>query len=133
VLRCERRVEVIAAAVAPEPGRRGSRPRRDGAPAAIALGSEGAALFERLRTLRKQVADAQGVPPYVVFNDASLREMAARRPIDGAAFAAIAGVGTHKLAQYGPAFTAAIRAFQYAQAADVEDGDDPLDEGPHAV
>src|SRR6266478_1376684 len=42
---------------------------------------EGSALFERLRALRKHLADAHGVPPYVVFHDATLREMVERRPL----------------------------------------------------
>ena len=47
----------------------------------------------------------------VVFSDASLRQMAQREPITLSDFAAISGVGDRKLAQYGPAFTAAIRDF----------------------
>jgi ATP-dependent DNA helicase RecQ len=70
------------------------------------------ALFEQLRALRKRLADAQGVPPYVVFSDASLREMAARRPCSDGAFLAIPGVGARKLAQYGPAFLELIAAFE---------------------
>ena len=67
------------------------------------------ALFERLRALRKQLADAQGVPPYVIFSDATLREMAAGRPSTLAAFRRIAGVGDVKLERYGNTFLEAIR------------------------
>lgn len=65
-------------------------------------------LFSRLRTLRKRLADQQGVPPYVVFGDASLAEMAATQPRDPQTFLAINGVGQRKLEQYGSAFIEAI-------------------------
>jgi ATP-dependent DNA helicase RecQ len=69
----------------------------------------GDALFERLRLLRKQLADTQGLPPYVIFHDATLREMVARRPQTLSQFAGIRGVGEGKLARYGPEFIAALR------------------------
>jgi ATP-dependent DNA helicase RecQ len=75
------------------------------------------ALFERLRVLRKQLADDQGVPPYVVFSDATLREMSARQPITLQAFRRIGGVGDVKLARYGAAFLEALRSFGAADAA----------------
>ncbi len=62
------------------------------------------ALFEKLRRLRKELADAAGVPPFVVFGDKTLIEMAAFRPKDEAALLAIHGVGARKLETYGPAF-----------------------------
>jgi ATP-dependent DNA helicase RecQ len=65
-------------------------------------------LFERLRALRKRLADEHGVPPYVVFHDATLREMSARRPLTLDAFAELPGVGQAKLARYGDQFIAAI-------------------------
>ena len=68
-------------------------------------------LFERLRRLRKQLADAQSVPPYVVFNDSSLKLMAQQQPQTIADFGEISGVGAHKLAQYGEQFVSEIRAF----------------------
>jgi len=61
-------------------------------------------LFQRLRTLRKQLADAEGVPPYVVFGDATLAEMAAVQPTDKQALLQVNGVGQRKLARYGDAF-----------------------------
>jgi ATP-dependent DNA helicase RecQ len=66
-------------------------------------------LFERLRALRKQLADTQGLPPYVIFHDATLREMAARRPRTLDEFAGIRGVGQGKLARYGQQFIEALR------------------------
>jgi ATP-dependent DNA helicase RecQ len=67
-------------------------------------------LFESLRQLRKRMADEQGVPPYVIFSDATLREFAVHRPRTLAAFRAISGVGDVKLERYGEAFTSAICA-----------------------
>ncbi|HUP51735.1 MAG TPA: HRDC domain-containing protein, partial [Longimicrobiales bacterium] len=61
-------------------------------------------LFERLRTLRKALADSQGVPAYIVFSDKVLREMAARRPSGAAELLAVPGVGPAKLERYGEAF-----------------------------
>ena len=65
-------------------------------------------LFEDLRTLRKRLADAQAVPPYVVFGDVSLRHMAAAYPQSMEEFSQISGVGRLKLEQYGPEFLKAI-------------------------
>lgn len=79
------------------------------------------ALFERLRLLRKKLADEQGVPPYVVFGDASLREMSARQPDNADSFADISGVGARKLARYGPAFVELIRQFRQETGAASED------------
>ncbi|MGB1126149.1 MAG: DNA helicase RecQ [Phycisphaeraceae bacterium] len=66
-------------------------------------------LFESLRGLRKQLADKQGVPPYVVFGDKSLRQMAATKPTDDESFLAISGVGQTKLDKYGESFMSLIR------------------------
>ena len=61
-------------------------------------------LFERLRALRKRLADEQRVPAYVVFSDATLAEMAARAPRTPADLLEISGVGQAKLERYGDAF-----------------------------
>jgi ATP-dependent DNA helicase RecQ len=66
-------------------------------------------LFEKLRELRRDLARAQGVPPYVVFNDATLREMAAFRPETLSGLGQISGVGAKKLETYGEDFLAVIR------------------------
>jgi ATP-dependent DNA helicase RecQ len=66
-------------------------------------------LFERLRALRKRLADANGLPPYVIFHDSTLREMAEHMPLDLDQFAALPGVGQAKLARYGEQFIAAVR------------------------
>jgi len=89
----------------------GTAPNGSGASA-----PEGSALFERLRALRKHLADAHGVPPYVVFHDATLREMVERRPLTLDQFADLPGVGEAKLARYGDQFIAAI-AEHFSQTA----------------
>jgi ATP-dependent DNA helicase RecQ len=61
-------------------------------------------LFDALRLRRKRLADADGVPPYVIFGDATLAEMAAKMPTDEAALLAISGVGKHKLQRFGSEF-----------------------------
>jgi ATP-dependent DNA helicase RecQ len=71
---------------------------------------ENSSLFLRLKNLRKELADVQRVPPYVIFPDRSLHEMASVRPTDREGFLAISGVGESRLAKYGPVFMDAIRA-----------------------
>jgi ATP-dependent DNA helicase RecQ len=65
-------------------------------------------LFDRLRALRKRLADAQRVPAYVVFSDAALAEMAARKPRTREELLEVSGVGKTKLERYGEAFLAVI-------------------------
>jgi len=69
------------------------------------------ALFEELRRVRKQIADRDGVPPYVVFGDASLAEMAAQLPTSASEMMAVSGVGQVKLQRYGQTFIQAINGF----------------------
>ena len=66
------------------------------------------ALFERLRGLRKQLADERGVPPYIVFSDVALRQMARHYPQNEADFGKINGVGEKKLAEFGETFMEAV-------------------------
>jgi ATP-dependent DNA helicase RecQ len=68
-------------------------------------------LFQHLRALRKRIADEQGLPPYVVFHDLSLRAMAQHRPQSRSQFAQIPGVGSNKLATYFTTFTDEIREY----------------------
>ncbi|WP_134703403.1 DNA helicase RecQ [Ammoniphilus sp. YIM 78166] len=70
---------------------------------------EGEDMFQLLRSLRKKLADEQGVPPYVVFSDSTLREMAIRKPITLHELLQIKGVGESKLERYGDAFLAVLR------------------------
>ena len=65
-------------------------------------------LFQKLRQLRKELADAQGVPPYVIFGDVALRLMAREYPTTDEAFLAISGVGQRRLADYGAGFMEVI-------------------------
>jgi ATP-dependent DNA helicase RecQ len=67
-------------------------------------------LFETLRALRRTMAEERGIPPYLIFSDASLREMARERPATEEAFLQIKGVGLRKLQELGPRFLASIRA-----------------------
>jgi ATP-dependent DNA helicase RecQ len=67
-------------------------------------------MFETLRALRRDLAKAQGVPPYVIFHDATLREMAAARPGSLRALGEVSGVGARKLEAYGAAFLEALQA-----------------------
>ncbi|HET9948043.1 MAG TPA: ATP-dependent DNA helicase RecQ [Longimicrobiales bacterium] len=74
------------------------------------LGWEEEQLFQRLKALRKRLADEQGVPAYIVFNDRVLREMTVRRPATEGQLMAIPGVGPAKLERYGAAFLREIAA-----------------------
>jgi ATP-dependent DNA helicase RecQ len=68
-------------------------------------------LFEVLRRLRKQIADSKHVPPYIIFGDVSLRQMARERPTDKKSFAEISGVGEKKLKDFAKQFTGAIKEY----------------------
>ncbi|HNH18745.1 MAG TPA: DNA helicase RecQ [Pseudomonadales bacterium] len=83
------------------------RRRRKGSAAPL-LASAEQALFEALRAERRRLADAHGVPAYVIFHDATLAQMAAERPRTLADLAQINGVGAAKLERYGEAFLAVI-------------------------
>ena len=69
------------------------------------------ALFDRLRALRKRLADERGVPPYIVFSDVALRQMARAYPSDAAGFLRVSGVGDKKLAEFGDSFLREIASF----------------------
>jgi len=68
-------------------------------------------LFEALRAKRRALAENVGVPPYVIFHDATLREMALRRPADIHALGRISGVGARKLEAYGAEFLSVIAQY----------------------
>ncbi|HEY9812420.1 MAG TPA: DNA helicase RecQ, partial [Candidatus Sericytochromatia bacterium] len=101
VLRSQRTVQIAITQTSVEKALSGTNSRS----------AEAEVLFDRLRRLRKQIADAQSVPPYVVFADSSLKLMAQQQPETIEDFAEISGVGTHKLTQYGQKFVSEIRAF----------------------
>ena len=96
VLKGEQRLEIVA----PPPRR--ARAARD-----AALPDD--PLFEALRACRRELASAAKVPPYVIFHDAVLREMAALKPATRAALAQISGIGARKMDAYGDAFLSVIR------------------------
>ena len=75
-----------------------------------------AGLFQRLRDLRREIAAEQGVPPYVVFGDLTLRQMARQLPSSESDLIHISGVGQTKLERYGPKFLEAIREHAAAAA-----------------
>ncbi len=66
------------------------------------------ALFEELRKLRKTIAGEQGVPPFVVFSDATLKDICRIIPVNSTAMLAVSGVGNHKLEKYGERFMQVI-------------------------
>ena len=72
-------------------------------------------LFEQLRKLRKQIADEQSVPPYVIFHDSTLKLMAQVQPETLEQFGLLSGVGNRKLTQYGERFLAEIAAYRQEQ------------------
>jgi ATP-dependent DNA helicase RecQ len=73
-------------------------------------------LWEALRALRKQLADEQGVPPYVIFHDSVLLEMVQRRPKTFVELGRLSGIGERKLERYGSEFLAEIRKHGAAPA-----------------
>ena len=99
VLKGERTVRV-GESVKPARVRKGSK---------TVTGSAGDPLFESLRTLRKRLADEAGMPPYIVFTDASLWDMVQRQPTTLEEFSTIVGVGQAKLDRYGEHFVELIR------------------------
>ena len=68
-------------------------------------------LFERLRVLRKKIADEAGVPPFVIFSDKTLQDMCAKRPQTEEELLEIHGVGANKLEKYGQAFLEEIHHY----------------------
>ncbi len=90
---------------------RGAGRRKAASPRATpkTVSSEAKGLFDALRAKRLEIAQAQHVPAYVVFNDRSLAEMAERRPESREAFSEISGVGASKLERYADTFLAVIR------------------------
>jgi ATP-dependent DNA helicase RecQ len=103
ILRGEEEVRIL---LPPKRERRGRNARR-GADA----NPVGDPLFDALRACRRELAQDAGVPPYVIFHDSTLREMAEQRPASIRELSHISGIGQKKLDAYGDAFLAAIRPF----------------------
>ena len=108
VFRGERRVSIRK----PPEGAAGRKPRKRGADAVSAtLSPSDRPLFEALRAWRSAEAKTQHVPPYVIFHDRTLTEIAASKPGSRAALEGVSGVGEGKLARYGEAVLAMVRGF----------------------
>ncbi len=90
-----------------------SAPRRANLSQHIETEDQG--LWNALRSCRKRLAEEQGVPPYVIFHDATLREMLEFRPLTPEQLRSITGVGESKLKRFGDEFLAVIRAAEYAE------------------
>jgi ATP-dependent DNA helicase RecQ len=108
VYRGERRVEVRA------PAPRRERVRRERASPLADAAPQTQGLFEALRNWRRDQAKLQSVPPYVIFHDKTLLEIAEQRPFDMDDLARVSGVGQGKLDRYGPAVLDVVRASEAA-------------------
>jgi ATP-dependent DNA helicase RecQ len=104
VLRGQRTPRLLAAEKSPEQ-KRSDRPRRSQRNFSVGMD---AGLFEALRLLRRQLAEAANVPPYVVFGDVTLQDLSRRRPTTLGYFQQVHGVGEHKTKHYGETFIAEI-------------------------
>lgn len=109
VYRGERRVKVRREPETFDGETRSGRPRKRTREALEAVAEADAPLFEALKAWRKETAAEQGVPPYVVFHDRTLLEIARGRPGTAADLARIGGVGEGKLARYGEAVLRVVR------------------------
>ncbi|WFE69150.1 DNA helicase RecQ [Thiomicrospira sp. R3] len=92
------------------PKKETARSNKSAKKSASSLSEENQDLFETLRTLRRQIAEQQNVPAFVVFGDVSLIDMAQKRPQTEDDFLEVSGVGQAKLERYGEAFLTLIRA-----------------------
>ena len=90
------------------------------------------ALFETLRQLRKRLADERSVPPYIIFSDVSLRQIARNYPQDENSFSRISGVGEKKLREFGALFMAEVTAHLQTNARQIF-ADDSFAEPPPPV
>ncbi len=104
ILKGEAEVQLVVV-----PKKEGRRSRK-GAPGAV-FNPVGDPLFDALRALRRDIAREAGLPPYVIFHDSVLREMAASRPASLSELGQIGGVGAKKLEAHGDRFLEVIRQF----------------------
>jgi ATP-dependent DNA helicase RecQ len=112
--------------MAAAPGSSRSRGARGGEPfgggearpaSELVLEGADARLFASLKALRSSIAREEKVPPYVVFTDRTLAELAARKPRTSASLLEVRGVGQAKLDKYGERFLAAIKGADETEAA----------------
>src|SRR6185312_16891709 len=125
VLRKQRSVEIASLPKT----KKSAEERQEKADTAPALEPEVEGLFQYLRDLRKDLADEQGMAPYMVFSDNALRAMAQQRPQSRQQFAHIPGVGSHKLEAYFTLFTTKIREYCTAHSLSMMN----IDEEPQPV
>ena len=86
--------------------------------------AEDKTLFENLRQLRLKIASERSVPPYVIFSDKTLHQLAIVQPITYIAFGSISGIGTHKLESLGTIFVKAIREYKGLSTNETEEWND---------
>ena len=112
VYRGERRVALRKGMDDPEPGARSGRARKktSGSSAATVIAPHDQPLFDALRAWRRDEAARQHLPPYVIFHDRTLAEIAAKKPKGLPSLAAISGVGEGKLERYGEAVLEVLNA-----------------------
>ncbi len=99
---------VLMLRVPPAPRTRRSKAARGTTQAPLAVAEADQGLFQALRHKRLEMAREQNVPPYVIFHDRTLAELASARPASRAAMGAVPGIGEAKLDRYGAAFLAVI-------------------------
>lgn len=115
VLHCEEPIRMKIVKDAPK-----DKPGHGREPAMSVTGTATSRLFERLRRLRASVAASSHIPSYVVFSDATLRDMCSKMPITEEEFLKVSGVGQAKLEKYGPMFLGEIKAFLMESANDTQ-------------
>jgi ATP-dependent DNA helicase RecQ len=91
-------------------------PRKKPRAAAAQVPEQDRGLWEALRECRRALAAELGLPPYLIFHDATLREMVAQRPADREALLRVHGVGQAKVERYGDRFLAVMRAAEAGSA-----------------
>jgi ATP-dependent DNA helicase RecQ len=87
-------------------------------------------LFDKLRALRKRLADERSVPPYIIFSDVSLRQIARNYPQDDASFSRISGVGEKKLREFGAIFIEEVTAHLHSNPRLIFADDSPAEPTP---
>ncbi|HEX4131019.1 MAG TPA: DNA helicase RecQ [Pirellulales bacterium] len=123
--------QVLRGEVVPRLLKPAGRPRREARTAIESWEGVDRELFEELRLLRRRKAEEQGLPPFVVFSDVTLRDLARRRPSTPEAMLAVHGVGQAKCARYGEEFVGAI--VEYCRRCDVALDVSPAAAAPRIV
>jgi ATP-dependent DNA helicase RecQ len=109
VMSGEERVFQKVEPAAPPVSRSGGRSYSSRSAGSAASASDNPGLFDALRQLRKRIADAENMPPFVIFHDSTLKEMCKLMPTTERAMRAVKGIGDAKYAKYGQAFLELIR------------------------